>query len=48
MTDRDLANTIWHKIKGIPIPDRYTDEDCSAIVKRYWHRAMESEVLIDE
>ena len=47
MVDRDLANLIWLKIKGIPIPERYNDSDCTAIVKRYWHRAMESETFIE-
>ena len=39
--DRELANRIWWMIKGKAIPDHYTDEDCKAIVKRYWHIAME-------
>ena len=39
--DRELANRIWWMINGKAIPDHYTDEDCKAIVKRYWHRAME-------
>lgn len=40
---RDVANTIWHKLKGKPVPDSYTDKECEEILKRYWHRAMESE-----
>ena len=39
--NRELANIIWWKIKGKPIPDSYTDKDCDSIIRRYWHRAME-------
>ena len=44
MEDRDIANTIWMKMKGIPIPDSYTDKDCLEIIYRYWHKAMEREL----
>jgi len=43
MTDREIANLIWLKIKNKPLPDSYTDEDADEIIRRYWHRAMESE-----
>lgn len=41
--NRDVANVIWMKIKGKTVPESYTDKDCEDILKRYWHRAMESE-----
>lgn len=41
--NRQIANVIWIKIKGKTVPQNYTDKDCEDIVKRYWHRAMESE-----
>ena len=41
--NREVANVIWMKIKGKKVPDSYTDKDCEDILKRYWHRAMESE-----
>lgn len=41
--NREIANVIWMKIKGKPVPESYTDKDCEDILKRYWHRAMESE-----
>lgn len=41
--NREVANAIWMKIKGKKVPDSYTDKDCEDILKRYWHRAMESE-----
>ena len=41
--DRELANIIWMKIKNKPLPDSYDDEQVQSIIKRYWHRAMESE-----
>ena len=40
-SDRNLANTIWLLVKGIPLPKHYTEKDCEQIIKRYWHRAME-------
>ena len=40
-TDRDFANTIWVIVKGIPLPETYTEKDCKERIKRYWHRAME-------
>tara|TARA_B100000676_G_scaffold28308_1_gene26261 strand:- start:478 stop:600 length:123 start_codon:yes stop_codon:yes gene_type:complete len=36
MTDREIANIMWLKIKGKPIPEFYSDEDCKQIIYRYW------------
>tara|TARA_R100000808_G_C2155495_1_gene168246 strand:- start:18493 stop:18657 length:165 start_codon:yes stop_codon:yes gene_type:complete len=41
--DRSIANIIWLKIKNKPLPDHYDAEQVESIIKRYWHRAMESE-----
>jgi hypothetical protein len=41
--EREIANVIWQKLKGKKVPDRYTEQECSEILKRYWHKAMESE-----
>lgn len=41
--EREIANTIWQKLKGKPVPDRYSEKECEEILKRYWHKAMESE-----
>lgn len=41
--NKEVANTIWLKLKGIPIPKSYTEKDIESILERYWHRAMESE-----
>ena len=40
---REVANDIWLKLKGIPLPAAYTDQDCTDILAKYWHRALESE-----
>jgi hypothetical protein len=32
------------KMKGIPIPDYYTEKDRLEIINRYWHKAMEREL----
>lgn len=40
---RDIANAIWLKLKGKPVPDTYSDKECEDILKKYWHKAMESE-----
>tara|TARA_R100001377_G_C3186179_1_gene108664 strand:- start:914 stop:1063 length:150 start_codon:yes stop_codon:yes gene_type:complete len=42
--DWDTADTIWMKMKGIPIPDYYTEKDRLEIINRYWHKAMEREL----
>ena len=43
MSDREIANILWLRIKGKPIPDSYTDEDCEQIIYRYWHKGMEGQ-----
>lgn len=44
---REIADTIWRKIKGKTLPDSYSDLEAENIVARYWHRAMESEQGVD-
>ncbi len=39
----ETSKIIWNKLKGKDVPDHYSDKDKEEIVKRYWHRAMESE-----
>lgn len=41
--DREVANVIWQKLKGKYVPKEYTYKECRDILKRYWHKAMESE-----
>lgn len=41
--NREIANVIWLKIKGTPIPDYYTEKDCADVLQKYWHKALESE-----
>jgi hypothetical protein len=41
--NREVANVIWSKLKGKSVPDAYSDKECEEILKKYWHRAMESE-----
>lgn len=41
--NREVANNIWSKLKGKHVPDSYSDKECEDILKRYWHKAMESE-----
>jgi hypothetical protein len=41
--EREVANSIWLKLKGKFVPVEYSDKDCEDILKRYWHKAMESE-----
>lgn len=40
---REIANIIWQKVKGKDLPETYTEKDCDDILKKYWHKAMESE-----
>jgi hypothetical protein len=40
---RSVADQIWRKIKGVPLPKEYTDQDVVSIWSRYWHKVMESE-----
>ena len=35
---REIANILWMKIKGKPIPLYYTDDECKHIIYRYWHK----------
>lgn len=35
-----MAEDIWMKVKGIPIPDCYSEEDRLHIFERYYHRAV--------
>jgi len=41
--ERQIANIIWNKLKGIDVPIHYTEAEIKSILDRYWHRAMESE-----
>jgi len=40
---RKIADQIWQKIKGKPLPASYTANDVEGVWRRYWHKAMESE-----
>lgn len=35
-----MAEEIWMKVKGIPIPDEYSIADRLGIFERYYHRAV--------
>lgn len=35
-----MAEEIWMKVKGVPIPDCYSLEDRLHIFERYYHRAV--------
>lgn len=35
-----MAEDVWHKVKGYPIPDSYSEEDRLGIFERYYHRAV--------
>ena len=39
----EMAEIVWLKVKGYPIPDCYSERDREEIFSRYWHRAMEKE-----
>lgn len=41
----EMAEVIWQKVKGIPIPEDYSEDDRLHIFERYWHRAMDRENL---
>lgn len=41
--DLEMAEIVWQKVKGYPIPDSYSIEDKLSILERYWTRAMEKE-----
>ena len=36
----EMANEIWRKVKGIDIPDSYSEQDRLSIYERYYHRAV--------
>ena len=36
----DMAEDVWLKVKGYPIPDIYSEEDRLSIFERYYHRAV--------
>lgn len=40
---RKIADQIWQKIKGKPLPATYTANDVEGVWRRYWHKVMESE-----
>jgi len=41
--DLVMAEIVWQKCKGYPIPDCFSREDRLSILERYWTRAMEKE-----
>jgi hypothetical protein len=43
--DLEMAEIVWQKVKGYPIPDCYSQDDRISILERYWHRAIEKEDL---
>ena len=36
----EMAEHVWQKVKGYPIPDQYSVEDRLSIFDRYYHRAV--------
>ena len=40
MTDRELADEIWLKMKGRKVPVEWSDEQIEEIIIRYWHKAI--------
>ena len=36
----EMAEHVWQKVKGYPIPDCYSEEDRISIFERYYHRAV--------
>ena len=36
----EMAEHVWQKVKGYPIPDCYSEEDRIGIFERYYHRAV--------
>ncbi len=41
--DLMMAEEVWMKVKGYPIPECFSVIDRLSILNRYWHRAMEKE-----
>lgn len=39
----EMAEIVWMKVKGYPIPECYSEEDRMDILERYWTRAMNKE-----
>lgn len=35
-----MAEDVWLKVKGYPIPENYSEEDRLSIFERYYHRAV--------
>jgi hypothetical protein len=35
-----MAEDVWQKVKGYPIPESYSVEDRLSIFERYYHRAV--------
>ena len=40
MTDRELADEIWLRVKGRKVPNEWSDEQIEEIIIRYWHKAI--------
>jgi hypothetical protein len=38
--DLQMAEFVWQKVKGYPIPDCYSEQDRLDIFARYYHRAV--------
>jgi len=38
--DLEMAERVWLKVKGYPIPDCYSTKDRLEIFERYYHRAV--------
>ena len=36
----EMAEHVWQKVKGYPIPDAYSEKDRLEIFERYYHRAV--------
>ena len=36
----EMAEHVWQKVKGYPIPECYSEEDRLSIFERYYHRAV--------
>ena len=36
----EMAEHVWQKVKGYPIPDCYSETDRLSIFERYYHRAV--------
>lgn len=35
-----MAEDVWLKVKGYPIPENYSEDDRLSIFERYYHRAV--------